>query len=507
MISRQIAAQRMGMLPTGDVPRAVTRLPSITRRFGLSSILEGHRGCVNTVAWSDRGDTLVSSGDDLTIILRSRAENFKEICRIPTTHTGNVFSAKFIPGTSDANIASCARDGAVKVHDVEYQRCIRTLGQYDFTMHKLVFLPRDLSVILSCGEDGRVRRFDVREPDMTAGSPRNVVVDLSSTNQHHSVELHSIAVHHRGHIVGCAGEGPYVRLYDIRATSPHIPWLYECVARLGGESQVASRSQQKSRVTGIAFGGAHGGLLATSYLGGDVVLFDVEAAPTEVLHLTDPLLVSKPMGLAGRVTHDPSSPPPPYLTPDEVERLRVIHRMRHLTKKMGDAKPAHPLELLLQEEGKEGLCPVLGHLSGHVNVGTIKEVAFSGMDQEYVLSGSDCGSVFIWSVATGKIVNVLQNADQRTVNCMATNPQDCTTLATSGIDTSVKIWTPTRAEEPAEDSAFTEIVKNNERRLQTQPDRLTPQQVYQFLLMMRLRQMQQQQEAAATGSSGWDEED
>lgn len=58
--------------------------------------------------------------------------------------------------------------------------------------------------------------------------------------------------------------------------------------------------------------------------------------------------------------------------------------------------------------------------AGHRNVRTtIKECNFWG--DGHVMSGSDCGHIFFWDKATGKIVNVIE-ADKRVVNCVQENP-------------------------------------------------------------------------------------
>ena len=43
--------------------------------------------------------------------------------------------------------------------------------------------------------------------------------------------------------------------------------------------------------------------------------------------------------------------------------------------------------------------------SGHRNCQTVKGVNFYGNRSENVISGSDCGNLFIWETATGRLVN------------------------------------------------------------------------------------------------------
>ena len=46
--------------------------------------------------------------------------------------------------------------------------------------------------------------------------------------------------------------------------------------------------------------------------------------------------------------------------------------------------------------------------SGHRTVETVKECNFFGNRSEYIISGSDCGHVFIWRKSDGKIINLLK---------------------------------------------------------------------------------------------------
>ncbi|XP_027353621.1 WD and tetratricopeptide repeats protein 1 isoform X2 [Abrus precatorius] len=79
---------------------------------------------------------------------------------------------------------------------------------------------------------------------------------------------------------------------------------------------------------------------------------------------------------------------------------------------------------------------------GHCNVGTdIKQANFLGQRGEYVASGSDDGRWFIWEKRTGRLVKML-NGDESVVNCVQCHPFDFV-VATSGIDSTIKIWTPT----------------------------------------------------------------
>lgn len=53
--------------------------------------------------------------------------------------------------------------------------------------------------------------------------------------------------------------------------------------------------------------------------------------------------------------------------------------------------------------------------SGHCNVKTVKDANFFGLQDEYVVSGSDSGHVFIWDKKTSQLVNILKG-DEDVVN-------------------------------------------------------------------------------------------
>lgn len=77
---------------------------------------------------------------------------------------------------------------------------------------------------------------------------------------------------------------------------------------------------------------------------------------------------------------------------------------------------------------------------GHKNCETLKNVNFLGPNSEYVVSGSDCGRIFIWNKKSGKLIRVME-ADKHVVNCIDSHPHT-PALASSGIETDIKIWTP-----------------------------------------------------------------
>jgi WD40 repeat protein len=76
--------------------------------------------------------------------------------------------------------------------------------------------------------------------------------------------------------------------------------------------------------------------------------------------------------------------------------------------------------------------------AGHINVQTIKDVNYFGLQDEYVVSGSDCGHVFIWDRKSTEIITIL-HADEDIVNVIEPHPYE-PMIAISGIDYTVKIF-------------------------------------------------------------------
>ncbi|KAF1834155.1 WD and tetratricopeptide repeat-containing protein [Decorospora gaudefroyi] len=78
--------------------------------------------------------------------------------------------------------------------------------------------------------------------------------------------------------------------------------------------------------------------------------------------------------------------------------------------------------------------------TGHCNVKTVKDVNYFGLHSEYVVSGSDCGHVFIWDRKTAALASILE-ADGEVVNVIQGHPYE-PTMAVSGIDHTIKIFSP-----------------------------------------------------------------
>ncbi|TPX38646.1 hypothetical protein SeMB42_g06619 [Synchytrium endobioticum] len=223
--------------------RSSTGDEALVGRLTLSQRLSAHTGCVNALSWNQGGDLLVSGSDDTHLCLwryspgpsASAAQKSQLLARFPTGHRANIFSAKFVPGTSDNVVVCCAGDGDVRVFDVAYASSRQVLRSA-YSCHRdrakrIVTLPDNPSVFLSCGEDGTVRRFDLRTPHRCSAS-NSAGYDASSSYgsrtgcpaaiinlSTYAIELNGISLSHLNtNYIVLGGSDPHLLLYDLRST-------------------------------------------------------------------------------------------------------------------------------------------------------------------------------------------------------------------------------------------------------------------------------------------------
>ncbi|KAB2045900.1 hypothetical protein ES319_D01G194800v1 [Gossypium barbadense] len=210
------------------------------------------------------------------------------------------------------------------------------------------------------------------------------------------IALNAIAIDPRNpNLFAVAGSDEYTRLYDVRkykwdgSTDFGQPTDYFCPSHLIGDDQVG--------ITGLAF--SDQSELLVSYNDEFIYLF------------------TQDMGLGPNPV--PSSPLSACSEPSE---MGLDHSAMSASAMEADEKAIPQV------------------YKGHRNCETVKGVSFFGPKSEYVVSGSDCGRIFIWKKKGGQLVRVME-ADKHVVNCIESHPHT-TVLASSGIERDFKIWTP-----------------------------------------------------------------
>nr|XP_050854783.1 DDB1- and CUL4-associated factor 6-like isoform X1 [Vespula vulgaris]XP_050854784.1 DDB1- and CUL4-associated factor 6-like isoform X1 [Vespula vulgaris]XP_050854785.1 DDB1- and CUL4-associated factor 6-like isoform X1 [Vespula vulgaris] len=127
----------------------------------------------------------------------------------------------------------------------------------------------------------------------------------------------------------------------------------------------------------------------------------------------------------------------------------------------------------------------MGHRNASFFRTMIKEANFWGND--FVMSGSDCGHVFVWERDTAKLCMLLE-ADQHVVNCLQPHPY-LPMLATSGIDYDVKLWAPINEESSFNEKFAEDLKKRNAVMLEETKDTITVPAVFMIRMLACLNQI------------------
>ncbi|XP_018336202.1 DDB1- and CUL4-associated factor 8 isoform X2 [Agrilus planipennis] len=135
---------------------------------------------------------------------------------------------------------------------------------------------------------------------------------------------------------------------------------------------------------------------------------------------------------------------------------------------------------------------------GHRNGATIKGVNYFGPKSEFILSGSDCGNVFFWEKNTEAIVNFMLADDNGVVNVLEPHPS-LPFLCTSGLDWDVKLWVPSRDDDPPMTGIADAIKSNSKARASWSSSTDINESQMLWMLWRHLRNSNRQR-AAASGA-------
>lgn len=181
------------------------------------------------------------------------------------------------------------------------------------------------------------------------------------------------------------------------------------------------------------------------------------------------------------------SVPRENMVPDSDSVLRAMAEDLHLEKECAE-EPASAKTVTGPRARKR--------YTGHRNSRTmIKEATFWG--SEFVMSGSDCGHIFIWHKETCELVMIME-ADHHVVNCLQPHPFD-PVLASSGIDYDIKIWAPLREEPFFDVEKAAEMIKRNEVMLEETKDTITVPASFMIRMLASLNHLR----SSGSGIQGW----
>jgi len=497
-LSRLRQREGQGLKPRRSVEefnRFMSSSPCMVQRLKLSFKLEAHSGCVNTLQWNRSGDLLLSGSDDCTLKIWDM--NKRELLReVAPGHHSNIFCAHFLPYSDDMQVISCAADGKIIYTDLtDAKETKHTFKCHRNMVYKLALDPLHSRLFFSCGEDGTVRHFDLREGHIHKCGEQdcaNIAIDLSNGDQfgfQRKIGINSFSINpFNPNLLVLGGSDPIVRIFDRRKFSEAVRFF-----RPSYHSEVVNDISRGLHLTSVVYS-PNGDEILASYGGDYIYLIDgqLESQPSSVLtckkygkhrffsyefsdsddESTDDNEELFEDGenseddeednVAEQMSEDETT----TLTNSKLHTFMVLegkeeiddvdtantkkHKKENNDKEGKEDKEEKEEEEEKKKEEKEEKEEVdnsiyLGFykkkFSGHLNMRTVKEVNFFGPRGEYVVSGSDDGNVFIWSKRTGKLLQLMEG-DRHVVNCLQGHPLGYPTLAVSGIDDDIKIFAP-----------------------------------------------------------------
>ncbi|OWM84157.1 hypothetical protein CDL15_Pgr028149 [Punica granatum] len=189
----------------------------LVERLALHARLNGHEECVNTIEFNSAGDILVSGSDDGKIVFWNWLAKMKKFS-YNSGHLENVFQAKIMPFSNDRAIVTSSADGEVRLGQVLEGGHVdtRCLGNHVGAVHKLDVEPGSPYIFYSCGEDGFVRRFDLRSNSATTLFSCSSLYE-NARHREDVVMLNAIVIDTRNpYYFALGGSDEFARLYDIR---------------------------------------------------------------------------------------------------------------------------------------------------------------------------------------------------------------------------------------------------------------------------------------------------
>ncbi|XP_042175855.1 DDB1- and CUL4-associated factor 6-like isoform X4 [Oncorhynchus tshawytscha] len=243
------------------------------QRLKLEATLNVHDGCVNTISWNDTGEYILSGSDDTNLVI-TNPYNRKVKATIRSGHRANIFSAKFMPQTSDQQIISCSGDGIIYYTHTEKSPDINRQCQFTChygTAYEIMTVPNDPYTFLSCGEDGTVRWFDLRTKTSCTKEDCKDDILINCRRAATSISISPLVPYYLA--VGCSDSS--VRIYDRRMLGTRATGNYMGRGTTGMCVRFvpAHLSNKSCRVTSLCYSG-DGQEVLVSYSSDYVYLFD-----------------------------------------------------------------------------------------------------------------------------------------------------------------------------------------------------------------------------------------
>ena len=391
-------------------------------KYELKGLLKGHSGCVNSVLFSQDGQYIFTGSDDTNInIYSTETSELKE--SFPSIHTNNIFYARDLPETGMNTILSCAADGRVIITNLE-TKAARRLYRHRGRAHRIALIPHESNQFYSCGEDGVCCLFDLRSNtttlwhDNVSSLEENVFTPIMKTNFKNNRDrvcsIYTVGVNPLfPYQVAIGGSSNHIAIYDSRKFD--LPVGYLCPDKL---------AQSSAHVTGLKYDHT-GNMLIGSYNDDDVYSF--------LIH-ENMISTRRTISTAAAAAHPPATTTGAADATTASTTSIQTPTANHIDDTSMD-------EINVKQRG------YYRKYTGHRNNNTVKQVSYMGGRSDYIVSGSDCGYIFIWNTYTSELVQMLKADEVGAINCLAAHPV-LPILATSGLENDAKLWSPTGESKP-----------------------------------------------------------
>ncbi|XP_051113346.1 protein ALTERED SEED GERMINATION 2 [Andrographis paniculata] len=378
-LHRQFFKRETGVSSPRVFSRRLSASQTLIKQIDSYGELSGHRGCVNAIEFNSTGELLISGSDDKQVKLWDWARQKLKLS-YSSGHVDNIFQTRFMPFTDDRVIVTSSADCQVRLSLLAENGSVETkrLSKHQGRVHKLAVEPGSPHVFYSCGEDGFIQHYDLR-----SNSATKLFYCSSNSGQRwptSSVGLNSIAIDPRNpNLFAAGGADRFARVYDIRNYQINASSKSGNLVESFCPRQISGTPDTEKHITALTYSNS------------------------------SELLVSYNEELI-------------YLFPRKSRRGSNL-----------ESSPTNDTDSDVSETDPQVY-------SGHRNARTVKGVSFFGPNDEYVLSGSDCGHIFIWKKNSGELVRMMVG-DRHIVNQIESHPT-IPILASCGIEKTIKLWSP-----------------------------------------------------------------
>ena len=331
---------------------------------------------MNTLNWNEDGSKLVTGSDDRTIVVWA-GEQLDKVIGVPTGHRNNVFCATFLPNSNDSQFVTSAADGSVHLLNIDSgsREVLYECDSGAYCFKHCMDLQTPQASGLVTLSDGFVVRFDVRSK---SGA----------------------------------------RIFGVQ-NDPYLQHL-----SMGRFSTPPSG-------TDIAFNPANANVFSLGTSTKAVLLYDQRALGRPLARIIPAFTKRSPLYAFTGDTEAVSG-----FAWDRHGRV-IVNYCRQSLVEIDTVELSFDSRIETHEIGSDA---IPREWTGRTNHQTfLKEVCLFGCKQEYVVTGGDCGNLFIWSrFGTGDLV-LRKPADPHILNCVKPHPS-LPILATSGIASEADVW-------------------------------------------------------------------